>query len=735
MLRITPIVLVLLAVPTFAQDVPLVPFKNARFPNGLALGTSFGITFADYDADGWPDIIVGESGNVWQNRFGNNWRKALDLDTVLPAADRRYGVSLGDYNADGLPDIATEPRALGQGDTCFHLLKNLGGGPNFIDVAFDPQVVVGAPCTSNAETYCWGDVDGDGDLDLFLPIYAISPSPGNKFLENLGPTGPGGAYQLQERTRAANLDNPSWNNRAEGAQFVDVDFDGDIDLYSNGTLYKNASTGTPRFGKITSVASGIGFPSALDEGAAFLDYDLDGDYDLFVAYVQFGMRIWENRGDGFFFNAPNVFEDPSASSLGFSMADWDNDGDEDVTTQNLFHENKFIEEGVRKLAVATHTIIPNRIRSATPAWADWDRDGDLDCALGNFGGNSFFYENTLYDASTLDADRRYVRVRVVRDHPTVVRGLETEYGANVEILPRAQSTLNRFKKFVASGHGYVNQNEYTLHFGLPPRTAQPLAFDVVVDFPGLSGDGILRVDRFVNPALGGIELETLVDREITVFRSGKVVLDGVAYPSSVNDFSLRLTTTTNGLRKPINPSAPPAPMLAPGAQYFAGIELVTQPDAGPVVVTELILDGQLGREIATAEGAYDFAVWDVTRPSFPKRIFTADLTTKPRNHRSRFYVSFVLEPGRRYRAVASVARLRATPIAGPFQHDELTVTGGLSFQDHDPATGRGVVATDVDPTNVYLALRYRARLTVRDPVPAVRKASRASRVAGATRVR
>ena len=217
---------------TLGQDVPLELFTNAQYgpPHGVPLGEAIGISFGDYDGDGWIDLFVCESGNLWRNVDGQTWAFVTDVDSILPPTSTRYGSSFGDYDRDGLPDLAIEPRTDG-GDSCFHLLRNLGGGM-FVDVAGDPQVVDFQPCGAS-ETMCWGDVDGDGEMDLFLPFYLPTD---NRLLHNLGPTGPGGAHRFQEIGAAAGVKIPAGNARPEGAQLCDVDRDGDLDLYSNGAL-------------------------------------------------------------------------------------------------------------------------------------------------------------------------------------------------------------------------------------------------------------------------------------------------------------------------------------------------------------------------------------------------------------------------------------------------------------------------------------------------------------------
>ena len=81
-------------------------------------------------------------------------------------------------------------------------------------------------------------------------------------------------------------------------------------------------------------------------------------------------------------------------------------------------------------------------------------------------------------------------MRPLADSPDVPAGLELEYGASVEIVLAQADDGYRRKKFVSSSAGYLNQNEYTLHFGLPADPApddqaEDLHLEVIVDFPSL----------------------------------------------------------------------------------------------------------------------------------------------------------------------------------------------------------------------------------------------------------
>ncbi len=698
-------------------DVPLAYWTNTDWPNGLDIGLCTGISWGDYDDDGWFDLFSFQSGKLLRNDQGNTWVYIGDLRVYCNPPGARYGAAWGDYDNDGLPDIATEPRSGAL--SCFHLLRNLSGGV-FLDVAPDPNIVDDQVCNADSETNCWGDVDDDGDIDLFIPIYPqwAFGGVGNYFYRNMGPVGPGGAYRLENYTRAGGFENPPPDSaRPEGAQFVDVDSDGDLDLYSNGTLYQNGSTlGVPLVRWMTEPGSGILYHDILDEGAALGDYDMDGDWDLFIAYTHPdpGVTIFENQGDGTYFEVePGVVESPTIGiGLGLSIEDWDGDGDLDFTTRQVFRRNLTLDTGERRYVIATHSIPDSHLSSASPGWGDWDHDGDLDCALANIGTQAKFYENTIYGPTTPLDERRFVRVKPVRDSGAVSGGLLTEFGAAVEvrILGDASGLVRR--KFTSSSNGYLNQGEYPLTFALPADPAPEddlvdLHFELVIDFPGIPSEGLRRVDRHVNPALADIHLASLVEREIVVWRSGKVSIGGVVHEPAAPECS-RLTTAGGGLAvaDPATGLADPVP--PPTGDHWVGLDFDTRGAAHRVRVREIVLDGHLLPAVSCTGGDGNMLLWDVTTPGAPVLVSggALSLVTRARNHRSYFLANALLKIEHRYRLIARADLVRETPFAGPHGHGELTVNGSVSFAGTGACPASEVDAATVDPGRLFLTLRF-----------------------------
>jgi hypothetical protein len=718
-LRLVPSRLVILAAtigvaaaqnPPPSVDVPLSLWTSPAWPDGKVFGSSFGLAVGDYDGDGWVDVFNSESGGLYRNLAGQDWQWTADL-TPLLMPGVRYGAAFGDFDGNGLPDLATEPRKNLNGKGKLSLLENGGAGTGFREIAAFPWRIDVQPYDCLTETNNWADVDGDGWIELFMPTYAASSSysTGNWLLKNLGPVTPEGKCAFQDVSAIAGTDNVPGANRPEGAQFVDFDRDGDLDLYCNEVIYQNVSSlGIPRFRALAPSESGVLGFGVLDEGAACADYDMDGDLDLLVLFTSAPwITVYENRGDGTFLEETSIVDQNTAgTSLGMSLEDWDGDGDMDWTTSGVFRRNRLVEDGVRHYAIATAALQPAWVAGGLPSWIDWDRDGDLDCAMGRYSAPSRMLRNDLYDASTPALARRSVRVRPLRPSSTVPLGLDNEFGATVEIVIAGGGDGHRRVKFTQSGSGYLNQNEYALTFGLPP-TPQDLVFDVSVDFPVVSGRGIWRVDRRVNPVLGDLHLAALVDREIQVLRDGRVRVNGVEH-APLAGVSPTLAEAAGGLElvAPGQPLAAPTP--APFADAWAVLALSTARARGPIAVRELVLDGELDAPVLCDGVLANIVLWDVTDPLHPKSQASGRLAlaSDPRNHRTHWRTELVLEPRREYRIAARVVAFRPSPLGGPPSCGGVGVRGSALVHALTPTGVAEIASAPLDPTTLLSSVRY-----------------------------
>jgi hypothetical protein len=286
-------------------------------------GISRGIGIFDFNNDGMLDMYIVRSGEsladlLLVNNGGWNFSKTTLADTELSpfAAFRGFGIL--DYDNDGFADIyvGNDNGGAVPATTTNLLLKNNGG-------AGFSKVTGGVETTdvNNSRTVAPADYDNDGDLDLFMLNWAGNGTLANRLYQNNGDgtftkvTGLVFDSDLFAASRTA-----SWG---------DIDNDGDLDLYVGAQtnvadrLYQNNGDGT--FTSLT--ANTVAETATATYGSAFGDIDNDGDLDL-IAVNSAANSIFVNSGTGSYTKSiisellvnPNVFE------IGGSFADFDKDG-------------------------------------------------------------------------------------------------------------------------------------------------------------------------------------------------------------------------------------------------------------------------------------------------------------------------------------------------------------------------------------------------------------------------
>ena len=246
---------------------------------------------------------------------------------------------------------------------------------------------------SGGQPNAWADVDGDGDLDLFVGFAAGKP---NRLYRN----DKGTFVEIAAAAGIADLTD------TRAAAFGDFDGDGNVDLYVGFTrrsetknrLYRNVSSGgTVRFVDVAA-ASGVDATGETRQ-VSFVDVDNDGDLDLFVAFRDAPNMLFRNDGGRFTSVGRELGVDDPRRTVGAVWFDFDGDGDLDVFTanQNGDRNGMWRNDGARFVDVA-HELgmdVPGRPDTAGsngPSVVDVDNDGDLDLFVAGYGSN-FFYRN------------------------------------------------------------------------------------------------------------------------------------------------------------------------------------------------------------------------------------------------------------------------------------------------------------------------------------------------------
>lgn len=372
--------------------------------SGIDQGSGGGVGWIDFDNDSWQDLYVPNSGTVTggESRLFRNLGDANDdgihdgfVDISAVAGDvmlsgkASAGVAVADYNNDGYDDILV----LNTGSSN-SLLKNNGDG-TFTDASVTAGL---SEVNSMSFNGAFGDVDGDGDLDVLIGNWQFGDL--DYFINQLAETGV--ATFVKQAFFTSEL------GSVFGTTMSDYDFDGDLDViiaidFNVGrspkpAFYKNDGAGNflpdtimpilEVYGmgvavgdydnntrldyyvtSITDIANSVnelvsikidGTPAQTAAvagvtgrnapatglkvfwGTAFLDVDNDGNLDLYAANDDFNTgtasnRLYMNNGE---IDGDVTFTEKSTQSntaidpgLGLAIADYDNDGRMDMVVQ------------------------------------------------------------------------------------------------------------------------------------------------------------------------------------------------------------------------------------------------------------------------------------------------------------------------------------------------------------------------------------------------------------------
>ena len=273
------------------------------------VGITYGLGWADFDGNSHPDCFI--CRHYFKPIIYENDGTEMDyriFQGPFDPPDDHHGALIADFDNDGDADLyLTGGADAGASEVPKKMYRN-DGGFNFTNVAaawgLEDQEARGRSPSGI-------DLQGDGDLDVFVAKSARVASPNSLFLND-------GTPFFTDIAPAAGLDDAFGS---VGGLWGDYDNDGDPDLFISGEeevtfesrLYRNE--GDLTFLDVTATAlPGVGQAAA----AAWGDYDNDGDLDLALGQGDRGLFdavAWSPDSIYFFFNTR--FGDDGLDGFGY----------------------------------------------------------------------------------------------------------------------------------------------------------------------------------------------------------------------------------------------------------------------------------------------------------------------------------------------------------------------------------------------------------------------------------
>lgn len=457
-------------------------FVDVAAQMGIAgTGSGWAGAWTDYDADGDQDLYLSGAGAAGQGASrllrSEGGHSFTDVTAGSGAADLGNGTGavVADLSGDGLVDIFLAKGGFVRSGEASRLLHNRGDG-TFADVSSPSGLEQVEPSYGAAV----GDYDGDGDLDLYVPRALGRP---NTLYRNDG----GGTFADVTLNRGIRS---YARNAGSAAIFVDLDNDGDQDLYagiygSHDVYYTNV--GEQGFGAVELDAR------TMTSGVTAGDYDNDGDLDLYVANAAGRSTLHENALDSHLLldvGAESGTEDFGVAS-GCAFGDVDNDGDLDLYVSNLRGTDRlYVSQGNGRFQDMARAFgVADTAGSRSVLLADYDVDGDLDIYTVGSRGGDHLYHNGGSPNSWLE-----VRTRARSGGADVP-------GARVYLFAGGETRMAE----VSGASGY-SLSSRTVHFGLGERQAVD---SVQVRWPGGA------VQTYRNPPVNALLAVTQGEEGVT----------------------------------------------------------------------------------------------------------------------------------------------------------------------------------------------------------------------------
>lgn len=433
----------------FEENAVKLGCSNTSYGVGTLGG---GISFYDFDNDGWDDITISSEEDkpvrFFKNYQGTFSEIELELDDPLYETKTVQWV---DFDNDGDNDLFVTSHTNGN-----ILYRNIGNF-NFENITQQSGLN-----TENNKTYgaSWGDYNNDGFLDVFMAArFGVL---GNTLHKN---NGDGTFTNVSNDAGILEGDFISFCSA-----FFDFDNDGwqDIIVANDRNITENHLYHNNGDGSFTEIGASAGVNFAIDAMSTTIgDFNKDGWMDFYVTNNVEGNAFFRNNGDGTFTDVAE-FNGTLMESFcwGAVFIDGDNDADIDLYVSAIAHNNPnllpaafFINDGNGNFSIPEdeNFMIEDNAPSFANALGDINNDGYPDITVLNYNPDDIFvWQNTSSQANN------WLKIKL--------QGEESNKQGVGSVIEIAVNGLKQYN-YTLLGEGFLGQNSGFEFFGIGEATS------------------------------------------------------------------------------------------------------------------------------------------------------------------------------------------------------------------------------------------------------------------------
>ena len=451
----------LLAVLVFSCTFLFVNAQINFVNNAVGLGVNYnqglpylgsGVSFVDFDNDGWDDLSFASGDGLNLRFYRNNFGTFTPISLIGPIVHETKQINWVDIDNDGDKDLFVSSATSGN-----KLFENLGN-LNFQDITATSGFPLVNIYTNGAS---WADYDNDGYLDVFLSSKGATSDiviPNFLYRNN-------GDGTFTDVSAAAGIDSDS--HQTFCSVWIDINNDGWQDIYTStdkafnlNQMYRNNGDGT-----FTEIGFASGTNLAFNAMTTTVgDYNNDGWMDIYVTNAGNTALLVNNGDETFTDMAVLTGCEHGGFTWGAVFLDADLDTDLDLyVSSSLFNQPSAITSVFYEKLNTGAFQIPTNIgfvgdekQSYCNAIGDINNDGYPDLVV----TNGSFQTVDIWENMSSTTNHW---LKVTLEGTTSNRD---GIGAYIELSVNGEQQY----KQVQCGEGYLTQNSSTEFFGVGQNT-------------------------------------------------------------------------------------------------------------------------------------------------------------------------------------------------------------------------------------------------------------------------